>query len=38
MDRIRGVSYLEFHLANKYTANSEENFSLRANLIVDLAR
>lgn len=38
MDRIRGLSYLEFYLANKYAANSEENFSLRANLIVDLAR
>jgi hypothetical protein len=38
LGRIPGISYLEYHLANDHAENSEENFALRANLIVDLAR
>ncbi|KAL9125885.1 MAG: hypothetical protein Q9217_004972 [Psora testacea] len=36
--RIPGISYLEFRLVNTYAENSEENFDLRADLMVDLAR
>jgi len=38
LDRIPGISYIEFYLADTYGEDSEENFALRAGLMVDLAR
>jgi len=37
LDKIPGISYIEFRLANKYAEDSEENFALRADLMMDLA-
>lgn len=36
MDKIQGVSYLEFYLANKYAQHSEESFSQRAKRIISI--
>ncbi len=38
LDRIPGISYIEFRLANTYAEDSKENVALRAGLMVDLAR
>ncbi len=37
LDRISGISYLEFCLANNYVENSEENLVLQADLMMNLA-
>ena len=38
MDRMRGISHLDFILANGYPENSEANFAARRNLMTDIAR
>lgn len=38
LERIPGVSYIEFVLANTHDEDSDQNHSLRANLMGDLAR
>ena len=38
LDRIPGISYIEFRLVNSYAEDFKENFALRAGLMVDLAR
>lgn len=38
LDRIPGISYIEFRLADTHAEDSEENLALRAGLMVDLAR
>ena len=38
LDRIPGISYIEFRLANTYAEDSKENLALRVGLMVDLAR
>jgi hypothetical protein len=38
MDRIPGISYLDFILANSFPENSDENFVLRKTLISDVAQ
>jgi len=38
LNRILGISYIKYRLANTYAEDSKENFALRAGLIVDLAR
>ena len=38
LDRIPGISYIEFHLADTHGQDSEENVALRAGLMTDLAR
>ena len=38
LDRIPGISYIELTLADTYAEDSEQNFALRAGLMVDLAR
>ena len=38
IDRILGISYIKYRLANTYTEDSKENFTLRAGLIADLTR
>ncbi len=38
LDRIPGISYIEFRLADTHAEDSEENLALRASLMVDLAR
>lgn len=37
-DRIPGINYIEFCFANPYAEDSEENFTLRADFMMDLAR
>ena len=38
LDRIPGISYIEFQLANTRSQDSEENVALRVDLTTDLAR
>jgi len=38
LDRISGISYLKFCLANNYVKNSEENLVLQADLMMNLAQ
>ena len=38
LDRIPGISYIEFILANTHDQESDENIVLRAGLMIDLAR
>lgn len=38
MSRMRGISHLDFILANGYPENSETNFTSRRNLMIDIAR
>jgi len=38
MERIRGISYLEFILKNDVNEDSKENFEWRKRLMVDVAR
>ena len=38
LERIPGISYLEYHLTNNHAEDSEDNLALRADLMVDLAR
>lgn len=38
LDGIPGISYIEFHLANTHSRDSEENVALRRSLMMDLAR
>jgi hypothetical protein len=38
MNRIQGISYLDFVLANGFPENSDENFVWRTTLMSDVAR
>lgn len=38
MSRLRGITHLDFILANERPDNAEENFAARRNLMKDIAR